>query len=85
MTRNWVEHRTSLRKVPVIVWLGLATLVLFGGGGIAPDKCIRRDAPGYSQIDGSRRGAVAQVLGHRCGQGQDCGPMEFIGSDIRGC
>lgn len=35
-----------LRKVPVIIWLGLATLVLFGGGGIALITGVQRRALG---------------------------------------
>ena len=54
MTRNLAERRTSLRKVPVIVWLGLATLVLFGGGGIA-------------LIIGVQQRALAEVLVHGVG------------------
>jgi membrane protease YdiL (CAAX protease family) len=60
MTRNWVEHRTSLRKVPVIVWLGLATLVLFGGGGIALITGVQQRALEEVLVHGM--GAPSQVL-----------------------
>lgn len=60
MTRNWAEHRTSLRKVPVIVWLGLATLVLFGGGGIALIAGVQQRALEEVLVHGM--GAPSQVL-----------------------